>query len=363
MEFDGSYANSSSGAGVVPLSPNGNVFPFSFKLDFKNTNNTVEYEALLLGLNEAKCKGIKLFKVKGISREQNTRADSLAVLASLLLPHPDFKNDSYRVEMIYRPRVPDNVNHWQIFDTDAQIKDFLECARSFAQSYFEGSEDSCYNQIGVVENEQHKTTFITPWGTFAYNHMPFGKLLGHIISKEGIKIDPERVNAIQHLGLPSNRTGVRSFFGQGCEKCQFLSGRPQLPTLPLKPVVVDEPFRRWGIDFVGPINPHSSAGHMYILTAMDYFTKCVEAIPTKKANSEVICDFLKHCILVHFGVPQKIVVDNASYLSSEELTMFCYEHQITLSHSSDYFPQGNGLAELSNKNLVAIMKKLVDDNA
>ncbi|XP_057833824.1 uncharacterized protein LOC131044505 [Cryptomeria japonica] len=43
--------------------------------------------------------------------------------------------------------------------------------------------------------------------------------------------------------------------------------------------------------------------------------------------------------------------------------MFFYEHQITLSHYSDYFPQGNGLAESSNKNLVAIMKKLVDDNA
>ncbi|XP_059066647.1 uncharacterized mitochondrial protein AtMg00860-like [Cryptomeria japonica] len=41
-----------------------------------------------------------------------------------------------------------------------------------------------------------------------------GKLLGHIISKEGVKIDPERVNAIQRLNLPSNRTEVRSFFSQ-----------------------------------------------------------------------------------------------------------------------------------------------------
>ncbi|XP_059070809.1 uncharacterized protein LOC131860413 [Cryptomeria japonica] len=64
MEFDGSCANSSSGAGVVLLSSTGNIFPFSFKLDFKNTNYTTEYEALLLGLSEAKCKGIKLLKVK-----------------------------------------------------------------------------------------------------------------------------------------------------------------------------------------------------------------------------------------------------------------------------------------------------------
>ena len=33
---------------------------------------------------------------------------------------------------------------------------------------------SSYNQISVVPKDQHKTTFTTPWGTFAYNHMPFG---------------------------------------------------------------------------------------------------------------------------------------------------------------------------------------------
>lgn len=38
--------------------------------------------------------------------------------------------------------------------------------------------------------------------------------MGHIISKEDVNIDPKRVNVIQHLSLPSNRTGVRSFFGQ-----------------------------------------------------------------------------------------------------------------------------------------------------
>lgn len=77
---------------------------------------------------------------------------------------------------------------------------------------------------------------------------------------------------------------------------------------------------------------------MNFLTAIDYFTKWVEAIPTRKVNSEVVCNFLRDCILVHFGVPQKIVADNASYFSSKELTMFCYEHQITLSCSSNYSP-------------------------
>lgn len=52
MEFDGSCAASGSGAGVVLIPPSSNHIPFSFKLEFKNTNNTTEYEDLLLGLVE-----------------------------------------------------------------------------------------------------------------------------------------------------------------------------------------------------------------------------------------------------------------------------------------------------------------------
>lgn len=118
-----------------------------------------------------------------------------------------------------------------------------------------------------------------------------------------------------------------------------------------------------GINFIGLINPPSSTGHVYILTRTNYFTKWVEAIPTKKANSQVVCNFLMEHIFVRFGVPKKIVSNNATYFFSEEISLFYYEHGVSLAHSSDYFPQGNGQAESSNKNLVAITKKLVFDNS
>ena len=41
-----------------------------------------------------------------------------------------------------------------------------------------------------------------------------GKLLGHIISKDGIKIDPERVEAIQKIPLPHNLKSLQSFLGK-----------------------------------------------------------------------------------------------------------------------------------------------------
>ncbi|KAH9302229.1 hypothetical protein KI387_013812, partial [Taxus chinensis] len=41
---------------------------------------------------------------------------------------------------------------------------------------------------------------------------------------------------------------------------------------------------------------------------------------------------------------------------------FCYGYGISLAHSSDYYPQGNGQAESTNKNLVTIIRKLVNES-
>lgn len=66
-----------------------------------------------------------------------------------------------------------------------------------------------------------------------------------------------------------------------CEACQHFIGHPKLETLPLKPMVIEEPFRQWGIDFIGVLNPTSSSNHNYVLTTIDYFTKWVEVAPIK----------------------------------------------------------------------------------
>ena len=62
----------------------------------------------------------------------------------------------------------------------------------------------------------------------------------------------------------------------------YLQKKKRLAPLPLLPVFVEEPFRKWGLDFIGEINPPSSGQFKWILTAIDYFTKWVEAIPTRK---------------------------------------------------------------------------------
>lgn len=58
----------------------------------------------------------------------------------------------------------------------------------------------------------------------------------------------------------------------------------------------------------------------------------------------------------------KLTTDNAPAFSKIEMSTFCMNHGITLSHSSNYYPQGNGLAESSNKNLIRLLKRMVGEN-
>jgi hypothetical protein len=149
---------------------------------------------------------------------------------------------------------------------------------------------------------------------------------------------------------------------RACNPCQIFAGKQKLPALPLVPVKTEAPFQQWGLDFIGEINPHSSAQHKWILTATDYFTKWVEAIPTKRATDSVVIDFLEDNILSRFGCPRKIVTDNAQAFKSMAMISFCQKYNIVLGHSTAYYPQGNGLAESSNKSLVNIIKKVLDEN-
>jgi transposase InsO family protein len=149
---------------------------------------------------------------------------------------------------------------------------------------------------------------------------------------------------------------------RSCQPCQYFSGKPKLPAQPLKPVVIEAPFQQWGLDFVGEFKDNSSNGYRWILTATDYFTRWVESIPTKKATEEVVMNFLEDRIITRFGAPSKITTDNAKAFSSYALVEFCFKYGIVLSHSSNYYPQGNRLAESTNKNLMNILKKVVGEN-
>lgn len=67
-------------------------------------------------------------------------------------------------------------------------------------------------------------------------------------------------------------------------------------------------------------------------------------------------------IVTRFGAPSTIISDNAKSFVGAHICAWAIDHNIYLSTSSNYYPQGNGLAESSNKNLIRIMKRTIEDN-
>jgi hypothetical protein len=149
---------------------------------------------------------------------------------------------------------------------------------------------------------------------------------------------------------------------RNCKTCQISAGKEKRAAIPLQPVTVSRPFEQWGLDIIGEITPSSSKLHKYILTATDYFTRWVEAIPLTHVNEKVVIQFIEQQLITRFGVPSVLVFDNAAYFSSTLLTEFSLDKGIMIKYSANYYPQGNGVAESTNKNLVRILKKTVTDN-
>jgi hypothetical protein len=145
-------------------------------------------------------------------------------------------------------------------------------------------------------------------------------------------------------------------------KCQRFTRKQQLKSLPLRPIVVNGPFQQWVLDFIGEINPLSSGQHKWILVATDYFTKWIEAVPTRNATHQVVMKFLYENILSRFSCPKRLVTDNAIDFKSDALVDMCESMGIQLVHSTPYYPQCNGLDESSNKSLIRIIRKFLEEN-
>ena len=118
-------------------------------------------------------------------------------------------------------------------------------------------------------------------------------------------------------------------------------GQPnQTNEMPLCPQVMIEPFEKWAIDFIGPINP-TSLSKKHILVCTDFVTKWVEANVFSFATEKVV-DFLFSEIFTRFGVPREIVSDNGPQFISNLVQDVMEQYKIWHRKSTPYHPQANG---------------------
>ncbi|XP_070040077.1 uncharacterized protein [Nicotiana tomentosiformis] len=119
------------------------------------------------------------------------------------------------------------------------------------------------------------------------------------------------------------------------------------------------PFVAWGMDVIGPIEPAASNGHRFILVAIDYFTKWVEAVTFKSVTKKEVVDFVYSNIICRFGIPKVIITDNAANLKSHLMKEVCQQFKIMHRNSTPYRLKANGAVEAANKNIKKILRKMV----
>lgn len=136
-------------------------------------------------------------------------------------------------------------------------------------------------------------------------------------------------------------------------------GQPRkVDEMPLQPQIVLEPFEKWSIDFVGPLNlpSHQKA---YILVCIDYVTKWVEARAVTRETEQVVVDFLFEEIFSRYNTSREIVLDGGSQFTSHMIGTLMQKYGVKHRVTTPYHPQANGQVETTNKILENILKKIV----
>ncbi|RVW66344.1 Pol polyprotein [Vitis vinifera] len=100
------------------------------------------------------------------------------------------------------------------------------------------------------------------------------------------------------------------------------------------------PFSVWGIDIIGKISPKSSSGHEFILVAIDYFTKWVEAASYARLTSAGVASFIRSHIICRYGVPHELISDRGVHFRAE---------------AAD-----ERAVEAANKNIKRILRRMVE---
>ncbi|PKI69672.1 hypothetical protein CRG98_009943, partial [Punica granatum] len=245
MYFDGAVNSTGSGIGAVLISPEGRHFPVTAKIDFPCTNNIAEYEACILGLQVAidlKVKELEVFE------------------DSMLTIFQTFKQ-------------------WKT--KDLKLVPYHEYLEELTENF----EDISFTYTPRMKNQ-----FTNALATRA-------SMVS--ITKENL-IEPLEFEIAQG---PAHCDVIDAVDGKPwhCHLCQVYANQIRAPPNELHPMAAPWPFSMWGMDVIGPINPKASNGHLFILVAIDYSTKWIEAITLASVTAKAVARFLKCDLIARYG--------------------------------------------------------------
>ncbi|XP_042485794.1 uncharacterized protein LOC122066035 [Macadamia integrifolia] len=362
MFFDGATNHKGCGAGVLLITPEGLNMPMAYRLDFECTNNMAEYKACLMGLKAAISIG-----VKRLERDINRFADALATLASMVDFGPGEQIQRFIIDRRDHPSHQGFVNALTVDGRPwfAHIVDFIregkypadatQGDKRFLRRYatqFILHEDILYKrsfdgvQLVCVDEDQAQTILEQVHQGICGPHMNACMLAKKIL----------------RLGYFWNTLEADcTEFVKKCHKCQIFANLIHVPPTELHTLSSPWPFSTWGINVIGKINPKASNGHEFVLVAIDYFTKWVEAQSYAKLTAAKVAKFLQEHIICRHGMPHEVISDQGQHFRGKAQEL-CDQFRIARHRSSPYSPQTNGAVEAANKNIKVILQKMADRN-
>ncbi|GJT32700.1 reverse transcriptase domain-containing protein [Tanacetum coccineum] len=144
-----------------------------------------------------------------------------------------------------------------------------------------------------------------------------------------------------------------------CDACQRQGKISQRDEMLQNAIQVCEIFDMWGINFLGPFP--SSRGNKYILVAVDYLSKWVEAKALPTNDARVVCKFFKS-LFARFETPRAIISDRGTHFCNDQFSKVMLKYEVTHRLSTTYHPQTNGQVKVSNRGLKRIQERTVGEN-
>ncbi|KAA3466637.1 RNA-directed DNA polymerase (Reverse transcriptase), Ribonuclease H [Gossypium australe] len=342
LNFDGASNAVGNGIGAVLISPNGDHYQFTCKLDFDCTNNMAEYEACIMGIRATIERKIKVLEVYG---------DSALVIYQL-------KGEWETRDPKLVPAHCHNVEEEEKID-HPWYHDILQYVKN------------CEYPNQATENDKRTLrrlacNYVLD-GEVLYKKRKDQVLLRCVDATEAKKICGTHANGftmakqIMRFGYYwSTMEGDCINYAKRCHKCQIYRDRIHVPLPPLHVMTSPWPFSMWGMDVIGSISPKASNGHRFIFVVIDYFTKWVEAASYANVTKPAASRFLNKEIICRYGMPERIISDNALNLNNSTIAGVCSQFNNKHHNSSPYHPKMNRAVEAANKNIKKIVGKMTE---
>nr|GEU78349.1 reverse transcriptase domain-containing protein [Tanacetum cinerariifolium] len=265
-------------------------------LQFAASNNEAEYEALVAGLQIATQMGVK----------------NVQVLLEVLENKSIKENEVAAV-------IEEDGPTWMTQLVDYLKKGVLPGDKKEARKLRLKAR-----QYELMKGVLYRRSFLTPWLRCV------GPLQADYVMR---KI---------HEGSCSMHAGPRSVVAKAVRL-----GHPQQS---LTPITAPWSFYKWEIDIAGPF-PEGPGKVKFLIAAMDYFTKWIEAKAVATITGRQVKKFVWDNIVCRFGILGEIISDNGKQFVDNPFKDWCDKLNITQWFASVKHPQSNGLVERANQSL------------